>query len=71
MVHGVNSLEAANGWADVQFIILPLYTFTGPKFMLSLDAGRPWTVQCADPRDNPGRDASVQEETQLNLDDQC
>ena len=59
---------------DVQFIyfaFFPLYTFTGPKIdpPLRCRQGNHKLCSVHEPTDNPGRVASVQEGTQLNLDD--
>ena len=61
--------------SDVQlihFAFFPPYTFTGPKIgpPLRCRQGNHELCSVHEPRDNPGRVASVQERTQLNLDDQ-
>ena len=58
----------------IYFAFFPSYTFTGPKIgppLLRCQQGNHELCSVHEPRDNPERVASVQEETQLNLDDQC
>ena len=59
--------------SDVQFCLFPFVHFHKAKNWSSprCQQGNHELCSVHEPRDNPGRVASVQEGTQLNMDNQC